>query len=138
MNGKTSVYLIILAAGLGVAALLTLQPYSAPSRWHRYAEPTRSYLRAALRKDSLALTRQSVTAAPVNWALHAARTNPGAMAVWSRYARPSWGLERGDTAIVYLETGTEVCSGDPIVLHFVRGGTQPRVLRASSACFEGP
>jgi hypothetical protein len=137
-NGKTPLYLTILALVLALALVLTLQPYSAPSRWYRYAGPTRSYLRAALRQDSLALARLSLTAAPVSWALHAARTHPRAMDVWSRYARPSWGLEQGDTAIVYLDTDTDVCSEDPIVLHFIGGGKEIRVFRATSACFEAP
>jgi hypothetical protein len=98
----------------------------------------RSYLSAAVREDSLALARQSSSAAPVAWALHAARTHPQALAVWARYARPDWGLERGDTAIVVLETYTEVCSHDPIVLWLVGRDRQWRVVQASSACFEGP
>lgn len=138
MNGKTPLYLTILIAVLAMAFLFAVQPYSAPSRWNRYAEPARDYLRAAVRQDSLALARQSLSSAPVSWALHAAKAHPQALAVWSRYALPSWGLEHGDTAIVYLDASTDVCNDQPIVLQFVGGGKRARVLRASSDCFEVP
>jgi hypothetical protein len=135
---KTPLYLTILLAGLAVAALLTVQPYSAPSRWNRYAGAAERYLEAALRQDSVALAKQSLSTAPVSWGLHAGRAHPRALAVWSRYAHPSLGFQHGDTAIVYLETATEVCSQEPIVLHFVGTGKRTRVLQASSACFELP
>jgi hypothetical protein len=138
INGRMPLYLTILTVILAAAWLRLAQPYSAPSRWSRFAGASERYLQAALRQDSVELVRQSITAGPVTWALHAARSHPRALAVWTRYARPSWGLERADTAVVYLETSTEVCSEDPIVLRFVGGGKQARVAHASSACFEGP
>jgi hypothetical protein len=137
-NGKTPLYLTILAVLLAGGVVFAVQPYSAPSRWYRYTGPSRSYLRAALRQDSISLARQSLSSAPVTWGLHAARAHPQAMIVWTRYARPAWGLEQGDTAIVFLDTSTEVCDRDPIVLRFVTTEAGPRVLEASSACFEGP
>jgi hypothetical protein len=136
VNGKTPLILTVAVFLLAAGWLLAVQPYSAPSPWLRYGAASERYLAAALRQDSMELVRQSVTTAPVAWALHAARVNPRALAVWSRYARPSWGLERGDTAIVYLDTSTDVCSRQPIVLRFVGGRKHTRVLQASSACFE--
>jgi hypothetical protein len=137
-NGKIPLYLTLLGLLLTVGVLLAVQPYSVPSRWNRYAAPSQRYLHAALQQDSVALARQSLSTAPVTWALHAARAHPTALAVWSRYARPWWAVEHGDTATVYLDTSTEVCSDQPIVLRFVGRGSQARVLRATSACFEGP
>jgi hypothetical protein len=137
-NGKIPLYLTLLAVLLIVGVVLAVQPYSVPSPWYRYEAPSRRYLRAALRQDSVALARQSVSTVPVAWALHAARAHPAELRVWSRYARPWWGVERGDTATVYLDTHTGVCRDHPIVLHFVGGGSRARVLQATSACFEGP
>jgi hypothetical protein len=137
-NGKTPLYLTALAVSAAAGFLLAWQPYSVPSRWAAYTTPMRSYLRAAVRQDSLALARQSTSPEPVLWALHAARSHPQALAVWARYARPGWGLVRGDTAIVVLESSTEVCNHDPIVLRLVGGDRHWRVVRASSACFEAP
>lgn len=137
-NGKTPAYLAVLAVVFAVGVLLLWQPYSVTPRWKRYAAPMESYLRAAVRQDSVALARQTLSDSAVTWALHAARAHPQALAVWARDARPSWGLERGDTAIIGLETFTEVCDANPIVLRFVVHEKRPMVAQASSACFEAP
>jgi hypothetical protein len=136
-NGKTPLYLTVALGLLAGALVFAWQPYSVTSRWARYAGPMQSYLRAALRRDSLALVRQTGSAEAVAWALHAARAHPEALTVWTRHAHPSWGLEIGDTATIGLDSDTNVCSEHPIVLRFVTGKV-PRVIEASSACFENP
>jgi hypothetical protein len=137
-NGKTPLYLTALFVVAAGGVLLAWQPYSVPSRWARYSTPVRSYLRAAVRHDSLALTQQSLSAAPVRWGLHASRSHPQELAVWARFAVPDAGVERGDTAIIVLETSTEVCGHNPIVLRLEGRNGLWRVAQASSSCFEGP
>jgi hypothetical protein len=136
VNGKMPFYLTLLAGTLLVLALAILQPYSVSSPWRVYTKPAQRYLQAAVRLDSIALTRQSGSAAPVVWALHAARTHPESLAVWASDAEAWSGGRRGDTVDVVLQTPTEVCSRHPIWLSFVGVGDNARVLHASSACFE--
>ncbi|HEX3232887.1 MAG TPA: hypothetical protein VHR41_01735 [Gemmatimonadales bacterium] len=137
VNGRMPLYLTLLAAVLCAAALWVLQPYTVRSPWDAYTRPAQQFLRAAIRRDSLALTRQSGSVTPVVWALAAARTQPESLKVWARDAEAWTGKRRGDTADVLLSTATAVCSRHPIWLRFVGSGEQARVVRASSACF-GP
>lgn len=137
-NGRAPVVLTVgLIAAIGVE-LLVMQPYSAPSPWQPYVAPARRYLRAALARDSTALDHQSVSAAPVTWALHAARTAPETLAVWVAGLRPSGGHRWGDTTDVMFETATAVCEFRPILMRFVSREGTPRVLRATSSCFGPP
>ncbi len=136
MNGRTPFYLTLLATALFVAAVLVIQPYSVTSPWSVYTKPAQQYLQAALRRDSLALTRQSASLAPVVWALDAGREHPEALAVWAREAEAWTGARGGDTAEVVLSTSSQVCIEHPIWLRFVGSGDSMRVLRISSSCFE--
>jgi hypothetical protein len=136
VNGRMPAYLTLVAVALCAAALWLLQPYSVRSPWEVYTKPAQRFLLAAMRRDSLALSRQSGSIAPVVWALAAARTHPESLSVWARDAEASMGTRRGDTADVLLSTATDVCSRHPIWLRFVGSGDEARVLRASSACFD--
>ncbi len=136
VNGRMPAYLTLLAAVLCAAALWILQPYSVKSPWRSYTKPAQRFLVAAMRRDSLALSRQSGSIAPVVWALAAARTQPESLMVWARDAKAWTGQRRGDTADVLLSTASDVCSRHPIWLRFVGSGDEARVLRASSACFD--
>jgi len=137
-NGRPPVLLTLgLVAAIGVE-LLVMQPYSAPSPWQPYVAPARRYLHAALARDSVALRAQSVSAAPVAWALHAGCTAPETLAVWVAGLRPSGGRRWGDTTDVMFETSTEVCEFRPILMRFVARDGTPRVLMAASSCFGAP
>ena len=137
-NGRTPLVLTLgLVVAIGVE-LLVMQPYSAPSPWQPYVAPARRYLRAALARDSAALDRQTVSAAAVAWALHAARTAPETLAVWVAGIRPSGGRQWGDTTDVMFETSTEVCEFRPILMRFVGRDGTPHVLMATSSCFGPP
>jgi len=126
-----------LVAAIGVE-LLVMQPYSAPSPSQPYVAPARRYLQAALARDSTALDQQSASAAPVAWALQAARSAPETLAVWAAGLRPSGGRRWADTTDVMFETATEVCEFRPILMRFVRRHGTPRVLMARSSCFGSP
>jgi hypothetical protein len=136
MNGRTPFYLTLLAAAAAIAALYLVQPYSVGGGWRVYTRPAQRYLRAALHQDSLALVRQSASAGPVLWGLHAARAHPEALQMWARYGNAWTGWRRGDTALVLLQTASDVCGDEPIVLRFIGAGGSARVLQARSACFE--
>jgi len=137
-NGRPPLVLMLgLVAAIGVE-LLVVQPYSVPSPWQPYVAPARRYLHAALARDSAALDRESVSAAPVAWALHAARTAPETLAVWAAHLRPSGGRRWGDTTDVLFETSTEVCEFRPIVMRFVGRDGIPHVLMVTSSCFGPP
>jgi hypothetical protein len=136
MNGRTPLYLTLLGAGLLVAALMVLQPYSVTSHWGVYSRPAQRFLQAALRGDSLALAQQSGSVEPVVWALAAARRHPDSLAPWAKDAEAWTGGRWGDTAEVVLQTSAEVCRDHPIWIRFVGSGENARVLRVSSTCFE--
>lgn len=136
VNGRMPLYLTLLLAALSVAAVLTLQPYSADYPGTAYAKPAQRYIRAALRQDSIGLARLSASVGPVAWALNAARRHPDSLAAWASHPQAWTGERRGDTAEVFLYPARDPCSQVPIVLHFVGSGTNARVLRASSACLD--
>ncbi|HEY8258757.1 MAG TPA: hypothetical protein VIG08_13955 [Gemmatimonadales bacterium] len=134
VNGKTPLYLTVVAAILIGTAVLLLQPYSADFPGTAYAKPARTYLRAGIRQDSLGLDRISGSAAAVEWALHVARTHPDSLAAWSGRTSTYIAGHRGDTVEVLVYPVQEPCSDVPIVLHFVGSGRKARVVEASSAC----
>jgi len=136
MNGKTPVALTLLAAALLIAAVLILQPYSADFPGAAYARPARRYIRAALDRDSLALTHVSSSAGPVIWALRAARRRPDSLAAWSGHVQAWTGEHRGDTTLVLVFGESERCNLIPIVLRFVGRGDDARVSQASSTCLD--
>lgn len=136
IKGKEPLFLTILAAGLFVAALFALQPYSADWPGRAYAKPAQRYIRAALRQDSVRLARLSASDTPVVWALDVARTHPESLALWAGRTRAWTGVRSGDTTEVLLYPRGEVCSKAPIVFRFVGSGSDARVLSASSSCLD--
>lgn len=136
MNGNQPLFLTIVAAGLFIAALLIVQPYSADWPGRAYARPAQHYIRAALRHDSLRLVRLSASAEPVKWALQAARTHPESLALWAGRTQAWTGVQSGDTTEVFLYPVGEACSQAPIRFRFVGAGGDARVLSASSACLD--
>ena len=136
VDGKTPLFLTILAAILFVAALLTLQPYSADLLGREYIKPARQYVRAALRQDSVRLARLSVSNAPVIWALDAARMHRDSLLSWAHGTHARTGVRSGDTTAVFLYPQGELCSKAPIVFRFVGSGSDARVLSASSSCLD--
>jgi hypothetical protein len=136
VNGKTPLLLTLLAAGLFVATLLIVQPYSADWPGGAYAKPAKRYIQAALRQDSVRLARLSVTDTPVVWALDAARMRRESLALWTGRMEARTGARSGDTTEVFLYPSGEVCSEAPILFRFVGSGSDARVLSASSSCLD--
>jgi hypothetical protein len=134
-NGTIPLYLTLLAAIVFGATLLTVQPYSVTSRWHSYDQPARLYLQAAVRHDSLALTRHTSTEEAARWAMEAARTQPDSVALWAQEAEAWAGNRRGETTEVFLSTRASTACN--LVLRFVGSGTDVKVSRASSSCLAG-
>jgi hypothetical protein len=134
VNGKMPIYLTLVAAILFGAAVLFFQPYSADFPGTAYAKPARTYLRAAIRQDSLGLDRISASAAAVDWALLVARTHPDSLAAWAGKTYTYIAGHRADTTEVLVYPAQEPCSEVPIVLHFIGTGRGARVVQASSAC----
>lgn len=137
INGKKPLYLTLLAMAALAAAVLYLQPYSADWPGRGYTRPAQRYLQAAIRQDSVALTRLSVSQMPVAWALTAARTQPVFLDAWAAHVQAWVGRRRADTAEVFVyNASSEICSQTPIVLQFVGSGDDAHVLRASSTCLD--
>jgi hypothetical protein len=136
VEGKQPFFLTIIAAAVFVAALITLQPYSADSAGRAYIKPAQHYIRAALQQDSVRLARLSASETPVAWALDAARTHPESLALWSGRTRAWTGVRRADTTELFLYPRGEVCSDAPIVFRFVGSGSEAKVLSASSSCLD--
>jgi hypothetical protein len=136
MRTKMPLYLTFVLAVLGLAALLTIQPYSADWPGRAYKKPAQRYVLAALRQDSVALARLSAGLAPVVWALNAARRRPLFLALWAKQTQAWTGDRRGDTADVFLYPSSKTCGETPIVFRFVGSGNGARVLSAGSACLD--
>jgi hypothetical protein len=136
MNGKAPIVLTIVAAALLVAAVLFVQPYSADFPGTAFARPARRYIRAALERDSLALTRVSTSASPVRWALRAARARPDSLAAWSSHVEAWTAARSGDTTDVLVFAESDRCHLVPLVLRFVGAGDAARVSSAASACLD--
>ena len=134
VNGKTPLYLTLVAAILIGAAVLLLQPYSADFPGTEYAKPARRYLRAAIHQDSVELQGISASMAAVDWALRVARSHPDSLAAWAggtqTYVTARW----ADTAEVLVYPAAAPCNDVPIVLRFIGTGRDARVVQASSAC----
>jgi hypothetical protein len=133
-KSKEPFLLTMLAAGLFVAALFTLQPYSADSSGRAYAKPARAYIRAALGLDSVRLARLSASNIPVEWALSASRTHSESLALWAGPTSAWTGWRSGDTTDVFLYPPGELCSKAPIVFRFLGSGSDARVVSVSSSC----
>jgi hypothetical protein len=136
VDGKQPLFLTILAAGVFVTALLTLQPYSADWPGRAFNKPAKRYIRAALRQDSLQLSRLSASDVPVIWALDAARTHPDSLALWTGRTHAWTGIRSGDTTEVFLYPPGEACSEAPIMFRFVGSGGDAKVLSARSSCLD--
>jgi hypothetical protein len=136
VDGKQPLFLTILATGLFVAALITLQPYSADWPGTDYIKPAQRYIRAALKQDSLRLVGLSASETPVRWALDAARAHPESLAQWAGRTQAWTGVRSADTTQVFLYPRGDVCSEAPIVFRFVGSGSQTKVLSASSSCLD--
>jgi hypothetical protein len=134
VNGKKPLLLTLLAAGLFLAVLLIVQPYSANWPGRAYAKPAQRYIQAALRQDSVRLARLSATNTPVVWALLAARTHRESLALWAGRTQAWTGVRSGDTTEVFLYPPGEACSEAPILFRFVGSGSDARVVSASSSC----
>jgi hypothetical protein len=129
---------LLLAAAIGAAALLWLQPYSVVSPYRAYAEPGRRFLQAALALDTAELSRRSIAPQPVQWALRSGRGDRAALSAWSRLLRPYAGTRHGDTTLVVFQTTTTSCHLRPLAMTFVGSPDRARLLVASSSCFAEP
>ena len=133
-NGSARLASVLGALLLLVAALLLFQPYTADWPGTEYGKPVRRYLHTAIRQDSLALARLSVSATPVRWALGSARSRPGILALWGGRVDTYTGPRHGDTAEVFVYPAGRACDAAPIVLRVVGTGDAMRVLAAESDC----
>jgi hypothetical protein len=135
---RRPIYGTLVFLGILLAALLTLQPYSADWPGSTYTGPARRYIRAAMRQDSATLMRLSTSESPVRWALAAARRHPDILTIWKGRIQAYTGERRGDTTevFVYPYPPEHTCEEEPIVLRFVSSGTAPKVLEASSRCLD--
>jgi hypothetical protein len=132
---------ILAVAGAVCAALLFLaDPYTtqsgAPSPWQAYVPLARSYLAAAIRKDSLELSRVSGSPAAVVWALSVGRRYPDSLAPWAERSRVWSGYRRGDTTEVLLYATSDVCWEHPIWMRFLGDAPEAKVVEVGSKCFE--
>jgi hypothetical protein len=133
-NGKIPLLLTLLLAGLFVATVLVVQPYSADWPGGAYAKPAKRYIQAALRQDSVGLARFSATDAAVVWALAAARMHGESLTFWRGRTSARTGVRSGDTTEVFLYPTGDACGEAPIRFRFVGSGGDARVLSASSSC----
>jgi hypothetical protein len=136
VNGRMPLVLTLAAGAAFIAVLLIVQPYSAESAGGVYAKPTKRYIRAALREDSVKLASLSANVAPVTWALDAARHHRESLALWTGRTHARTGPRSGDTAEVFLYPYGEACSEAPIRFQFLGSDAHARVLSASSSCLD--
>jgi len=137
-NDRQPIYGTLVFLGILLTALVVLQPYSADWPGRVYTDPARRYIRAAMRQDSVTLTRLSTSESPVRWALAAARRHPDLLTSWKGRIEAWTGERRGDTTdvFVYPHSAGRTCEEEPIVLRFVSSGAAPKVVEASSTCLD--
>ncbi len=134
VNGKTPLYLTIVALILIGGAVLLVQPYSADFPGTDYAPAVRRYVRAALRQDSAALQAVSASPTAVEWGLEVGRTHPDSLAAWAGPTNTYVTARHADTAEVLVYPVADPCSNVPIALTLVGSRSHARVVGASSAC----
>lgn len=132
LNGKTPLYLTVIAAGLLGAAVFLIQPYTADFPGTDYARPARRYLQAAIHQDSVGLRRVSASSAAVAWGLEVARQEPDSLAAWGGRTYTYVTGRRADTVDVLVYNTEDPTRGVPIALRFVGTGSHAKVVRASS------
>jgi hypothetical protein len=125
-----------MAGGLGVAALLVFQPYSADAGGMGYTKPANRYIDAALEQDSARLARLSVSDSPVVWILRMSRMHRDSLAFWSGRTSASAGPRWGDTTEVFLYPSGNECYEHPMEFRFVGSGRDARVLSLHSGCLD--
>jgi hypothetical protein len=133
-NGRTPLFLTLLALVLLGAVVLLVQPYSADST--PYARPARKFIQAALREDSLDLARMATSPSPVTWALAAGRNHPDKLAQWTPRTEAFVGERRGDTVQVFVYPTGKVCDDAPIAFRFVGAEKDAKIADANSACLD--
>jgi hypothetical protein len=116
------------AGVMGLASLLAVQPYSAPSPHSHFDAPAHRYLVAALRRDTATLNRLTAAPHPITWAVRTEATERRALAAWASSARASLAFSRGDTTEVWYESATDAC---PFRLTFAG----PKVVEAHARCY---
>jgi hypothetical protein len=138
LNGKTPIYLTLIAGAAFAAAMLVSPPYvtrsGPPSPFEVYAQPAQRYLLAAVKRDSLALVEQSASSTPVAWGLEISRRYPDSLAALASDPHVWSGFTRGDTAEVLFFS--DVCANQPFWMRFVGKGDSAKVVEAGTACFE--
>ena len=136
VNGKTPLYLTVVALVLLGAAVLLVQPYSADFPGTDYAQAARRYLRAALRQDSAAVRAVSASPTAVEWALDVGRTHPDSLAAWAGGTSTYVTARHADTAEVLVYPDADPCGKVPIALTLVGSRSHARVVNASTACLK--
>jgi hypothetical protein len=136
VHGHQPLLLTLLAAAIGVAALLLFQPYSADWPGMGYTKPAKRYVQAALEEDSVRLDRLSASDSPVVWVLRMARLHPDTLAHWTGRAQAWAGDRSGDTTEIFLYPADDVCSDRPMRFRFVGSEREARVLSLSSTCLD--
>jgi hypothetical protein len=136
VNGHQPLLLTILAGGLGIAALLVFQPYSADSSGLGFTRPAKRYIDAALQQDSARLARLSVRDSPVVWVLRMSRMHRDSLAFWTGRSSAMAGARLGDTTEVFLYPSGDECSEHPMQFRFVGSGPDARVLSLHSGCLD--
>lgn len=131
-DSRISIALTIALLALALAAVMIIQPYSVRSPWSVYDAPGQRFLSAAVRGDSVELTRLSASSGAVDWAKRTQRDHPRALSVWAQFARAGAGVTQSDTSRVLFETATEVC---PLLITFLGHDAQARVLEAKPRCY---
>jgi len=130
------ILLITVVLGALAALVLVLQPYSADFPGRGFAKPSRTFIHAAIRHDSIGLQRVSATADPVVWGLRAGRRHRDSLAAWARHIEAWAGARHGDTTEVLVYGENDRCDRKPIILRFVGSGSEARVWSARAVCID--
>jgi len=92
--------LVIVAAGFAGWAMLGV--YSVGPSYEGYVAPAHAFLRAALTRDSAALTRQGADPAVVRWAVQAGGEDVAALRALEQGLSLGSGAPKADTTVVWF------------------------------------
>jgi hypothetical protein len=127
------------AIGLGTAGFVLVGLYQPARLYDQYLPPMRTFLAAALAKDSTALVATGASARAVKWGLQAGRADARALQELATGLGASWGgparQPPGDSILVLFRgprNGT--CYDKPVLVAFAGPPSAARVLTVTADC----
>lgn len=132
--------------GLGLAVIafaaagwVLVHLYQRPRLYDQYLPSMRSFLVAAIERDSAALVATGASSRAINWGLRAGRDKPGALRELASGLGANWGgptrRPPGDSQLVLFRGPRNgICYSTPILVTFSGPPSRAHVLDVTAGC----